>query len=67
MTYEGRLFAEVWSVASHAGPQPTAAEATFILQAVYAAATGANLAGLQAGHSSMGTVLQNFKRHEVGQ
>jgi len=64
-TNEGRLFAEVRGKAGHSGPSPGTAEAAFIPQAVHAAAPGADLAGRQAGHSSMGAILQNFTGHLV--
>ncbi len=65
LAYEGRLLAEVRGKAGHAGPPPTAAEAALILQAVYATAPGAEVAGRQAGHSGTGAILQNFMGHLV--
>lgn len=51
--------------AGYAGQATGAAKSALIFQAIYAAASGADLAGLQAGKGSLGAILKHLLGHLV--
>ena len=63
--HQGRLLAEVRSVAVDPGVPFSTAEAQLVLQAVDAAMSGADLAGFKPGDGLAGTILQFTLGHPV--
>jgi len=64
-TDEGRFLTEMRSEACYAGVSPAAAEAHVSGGAVGSAAPGADVAGLKAGESGTGAILENLPGHLV--